>query len=274
MPVVFQSHFTTIVKTIDCRDAVVADSYYISTNHEAAGHIQANADDFLITNACWEVHRSPRSQEVGKANASTLCGQEAYFAVAPILKEAFAGVGAFQKELIAECVRGIIQAETYLYMERGYESPKSYDDAWEAMCLDSCRYYSHLDQVSKKWREHVGKQERQDYLFHRNKTCSVIANNANSLLLTGYFSDSFHQLAVAMTLTDGAIASCTGNLLRAPDKLCFETEKYLAGLVGMRVNELNKKAISQVIGGSQGCSHLVDLVNEMVRSLEEASSVE
>lgn len=273
MQLVFQSHFSTIVKTNDYKE-ILADSYYVSTKHEATGHIQANIDDFIIAKANWDVCRSHRVHEIGSADVNHLIGQEAYFNVGPALNEAFGSVGAFQKELIAECVRGIIQAETYLYNERGFESPESYDNAWKIMYLNSCRYYSHLDRVVNKWHEHVGKLDRLDYLFHRNKTCSIIDNNEKNLLVTGYFSDSFHQMGVMMGLTDGVIVNCTGNLLRAPDKVCFETGAYLTGLVGMNVNELNKKEASKTIGGSQGCSHLVDIVSEMVRSIQFCNQID
>lgn len=259
----FQSHFSTIVKANEGN--IWADSYYLSTQHEAAGHIRARTADFIIEAAGWNVYRSCGVNETGQASVSQLAGQEAYFNIGPALSNAFGEKENFQKELVAECVRGIIQAETYVYQARGFESPESYDREWKKFYANSCRYYSNLDRVSTEWHQHVGKQARKSFLFHRNKTVSI-SFDSGKLLITGSFSDSFHQLAVNVTLADGVIANCTGNLLRAPDNVCFESKTYLTEIIGLKMSELNKKAIAKALGGSQGCIHLIDIFSEMVRS--------
>lgn len=265
MKLLFEAQFSTVVRSIN--QELVAESFYLSNDYEAVGSVTVDKSTFLINEARWDVYRSPEHQQPFGEYVEGIYGHEAYSHIGSALSKAFGKNSIFAKELIAECVRGIIQAETYVYKERGYPTPESYDEAWEEMFLNSCRYYGNLNRVTTKWRQHVGNRERNSFLFHRTKGC-VIQEQGAELFITGTFIDSFHHMGVSLVVRDGIITKCDGNILRAPDKVCFEVGDYLARFVGLELSVLTKKELAQIVGNSHGCSHLVDILHEVKRSCE------
>ncbi len=178
------------------------------------------------------------------------------------LKSALKSLDKPVAALVAEAVRGVVQAETYLLRERGFSSPAEYGRYWETMYAGSCRYYSNLDRVKRLWDEYAGKGERSGQLFLRNKTCLLYTLGQNRYLSVGSLSDTFHELNVRIR-TDGAvILSAEADFLRVPDQVCTEAAQFLTGLAGTDTRHCHKKDLAGTLGAGQGCIHLIDVVED------------
>ncbi|NLI12866.1 DUF2889 domain-containing protein [Pelotomaculum propionicicum] len=268
MKYIFQRNWFSSVKSLG-KQQLLAETNLIGTEIEAVGRLVIDKSTFVIKEAGWEVSRSPGGLLNGGRDVPELIGATAYFNAGGDLRRAVGGeAGGLARELLAECTRGIIQAETFLYVERGFGTPENYGAYWEREFLNSCRYYSNLDRISRRWPEYVGGYCPGTSLYKRAKNCSVF-KAAGKTVTSGVFSDSFHEMNVWLEISrEGTVAECGGSFLRAPDQVCFENAGLLGRLRGLTVSGLSKKQIAGVIGGSGGCDHLVDLVNDLFRVLE------
>jgi len=276
MEVLYQGSFFSTVKRVHGGE-LLAETFFISTAFEAVGWLRVGLKSFEIKEARWDIYRSPDNSLNGGRNSPELKGVEAYFKVGGDLRRAVGGVGGgLPQELLAECIRGIIQAETFVFAERGYPTARAYEEFWKKTYLNSCRKYSNLDRVIQSWYDHVGDCTRNGCLFTRNKSCSVYRQPDGSLMATGGFSDSFHELSVCLSIAGigGVITACTGNFLRAPDPVCFENVDHLASLIGKDIANLSKKELAKDTGGPQGCNHLVDIIYDTGKAVAAAKQKE
>ena len=93
---------------------------------------------------------------------------------------------------------------------------------------------------------------------------AVYQQTDGSFFSTGSFSDSFHELNIQLSFDgmEGMITSCKGTFLRAPDVVCFENSNNLEPFIGKSITELSKKEVAKIIGGPDGCFHLVDIIHD------------
>ncbi|MCG8403391.1 MAG: DUF2889 domain-containing protein [Firmicutes bacterium] len=261
---VFQRHWFTTVRRTGGDGLLDARTVYRGTDGEFAALLKVKPAVLQIVSAVWEEY-APRPKAV---DIEGLTGVEAYFNCGPILREVLSGLGSFTRSLFAETVRGVIQAETFLLKERGYNSPAEYDRYWNGFYAGSCRYYSNLDRVSKTWNEHAGSY-RTTNLFNRFKTQSLYSVPRGGYRISGTLSDSFHELG-ADILVDREfwIKEANGVLLRCPDDVCREAAEHLHNLPGNRAAFTDKKGLAELLGAGAGCVHLIDLVNDAFKSIE------
>lgn len=269
MEFIFQNSKFCSVSTRD-RGELIAKSTLVGTNAEASGWLLIDRSTFIIKEAGWEINRSQEGRFNGSGSIHGLKGVTAYFnSGGDLRREAGDIAGGLVREMLAECVKGIIQAETFLYNDRGYPTPESYGEYWEKFYLDSCRYYSNLHRVTRRWSEYVGGYYTDKKLYARAKNCSIL-RVSGGYTAAGMFSDSFHEMGVCVNLNDeGMVLGCRGNFLRAPDQVCFENDSLLENLRGSNLSGLGKKQIVDVIGGPGGCDHLVDLLYDMAKGFGE-----
>jgi hypothetical protein len=190
---------------------------------------------------------------------------EAYLGSGPALRGALSGSGADKAlPLITESVRGIIQAETFLFRERGHEDSRSYDNYWNAMYADSCRYYSNLHRISVQWEQHIGDQARYGTLYNKFKTVAVFEEE-DRLQAAASMSDSFHEVGIGAGLDKhtGALATAHCRLLRGPDPVCFEAADFSHNLLGKKLGGMTKKELSGYLAGGQGCIHIIDTWHDL-----------
>ena len=259
-------------------DMIIAKSNLVSTDYEAEARIRAGLTTFIIQSAGWNIFRSPGGTLNGGREEVGLKGIEAYFQAGRDLKQVLGDEGGgWPRELMSECVRGIIQSETFIQVERGYLTPQSYDDYWKDFYKGSCRYFSNLDRISIEWGEYVNGQDyaggnvRQRGLYSKNSSCTVCRRGDGGFTAIGSFIDSFHEIGIVISMTaDGIVTDCTGNLLRAPDRVCTENQRHLELLLGKKIAGLSKKDVAAVAGGPQGCIHLVDIIYDLGRAAEFA----
>lgn len=263
------SYSTTVLRR---NDDLWSQCVYLSTDTEAMGMLRVDVYSFHIKEARWHVYRSPGKALNGGGEVPGLIGSEAFMHIGPVLHHQFGEQrGVMARELLAECVRGLMQAETFVYRERGYASAKEYDEYWDGILKDSCRYFSNLDRVAQPWMDYIGGDVRDNSLYNRIKSTNILSSSDNCLLINANFLDSFHELTVNISANfDGIIQGCTGNYLRAPDKVCFENSELLVKMVGRNLTGLTKKDIAQDLGFSSGCTHLVDLVYDISQSFAAA----
>lgn len=270
MEYIFQKSMFCSVNNLKVGD-LAAEACLVGTNAEALGWLIIEKSTFIIKEAGWEVTRSPGGSLNGSGILHGLKGKAAYFNSGADLRREAAGVaGGLVREMLAECVKGIIQAETFIYRDRGYPTPEAYGEYWEKFYLGSCRYYSNLHRVSRKWSDYVGGYYTGKKLFARAKNCSVL-KLPGRYAAAGVFSDTFHEMAVTISLNDaGMVRECRGDFLRAPDPVCFENSPSLEMLKGAYISSLAKKQVAELIGGPTGCDHLVDLVYTLAKGCGEA----
>jgi hypothetical protein len=272
MKLLFQKSLHSSAQILE-NGKIEAKAVLLSTDIEMAARIVAAHDSFLIEQAEWESLRSGSHYVSDAGEAAALVGAQAYFGVASSLARAFPGEDSGpQRALFAECIKAVIQSECYLYPQRGFPDPQAYQADWDAAHPNSCRYYSHLDIVLRRWFSYIGDEARTGSLFHRHKNIAVWRSDSGGLQATGSFLDSFHELGIhAECAADGKIIAFNGCFLRAPDSICFGTAAILAGLCGRNIHEISRKDLNRLLGGSEGCAHLLDLGQELLTDLHKIS---
>ncbi|MHB8156177.1 MAG: DUF2889 domain-containing protein, partial [Desulfocucumaceae bacterium] len=258
MKILSNSHWHTSIQ-IAGPEIIIGRTDFISTDSECSATIQVNRKTFLIESARWEVYRG-QEDNVSK-DILSLKGVEAYLGSGGALRNALTAetLGANPLSLFSETVRGIIQSETFLYRERGFADTNSYDEFWNSMYLNTCRYYSNLERITVKWEDHISGQRRYDRLYNKFKTVTV-SEDGDSLKASAVMSDSFHELGISIVLEkeSGGLTDVYCSLLRAPDKVCFEAADFSKKLLGEKIAAMSKKEIAIALGSSQGCVHIID----------------
>lgn len=260
------NHFCSVDQcgegTIRCK------TVFLSTHFEAMTYMVAETKAYQIQEAGWEVMRTEDSSLLGAGRLPQLNGCEAYFNAGPKIHGLEApGITAEIKELLLECIRGIIQAECYLFPERGYRDRKEYMDSWNENNAGTCLHFSHLEQHTRTWFDYIGDHIRSQNLFNRNKSYRIWdeGKGSSAFQITGTFCDSFHEMNASLCISKdtGNIEACQLSLMRAPGPFCFELASYGERLVDENIRQLTKKKIAGILGGGLGCFHFVDLIAGM-----------
>jgi len=269
MQAIYHSNvFTTVNRVSETQ--ILAQCVLLSTDIEAVGRMTASPSTFRVEEASWEIYRSPGSSLNGSGVAAELTGVEAYRGAGGALGNVARTAGEVPRQLLADCVKGIIQSETYLFRDRGFATAEDYQAFWKEKYEGSCRLYSNLERVTSEWYEHVADRMWGPLLFSRCKTAIISRDGTGSLLAIASFIDSFHEISVRMETTGDVISVCSGKFLRAPDNVCRENESRMATLEGRNITELTKKDLTKQVGGSQGCDHVADVSAHIVSALRQA----
>lgn len=269
MEVLFNRHWTCTVKRKD--DKLLVEAYYLDTGREMSLHLVVAVSSFVIEDAWTAVYRSRYGEDrLQLRKISDLVGLVAYFDAGGKLQQ-IRWQNEGERLLTAECIRGVIQAETFLVKERGFVSEEAYDAYWREMYGNSCRYYSNLERVQRSWQEYVADQQRYDsVLYTRSYVHTIFKEENQYLFLSGMFSDSFHELNMGIKLDEknGSIISAWAQMLRGPDTVCREGMGEAVNLNRKKISELeNKKEVARLLGGTNGCVHLIDLTSGLLTTL-------
>lgn len=259
-------HSIKVRKASDGR--VVCEATRLTGVEEMAVCIGVNAADFLIRESCWEISRSLNGRKNASGRLEQLIGEKAYFGMEKPVA-ALTGIDAAVKGLLKECMKGIIQAETYITKERGFSDRQAYEKYWDALYEGKCRFYHCSGDVRQNWVTHVGSYCRAYTLFNRHKSYSIIREGA-CCRVSGIFIDSYHQLAAELScdIAKGIISGASASFIRFPRDSCAGSAIGMASLCGRPLPDSTKE-IAALLGGAEGCFHLVDLVGFMVQSLGE-----
>ncbi|MGI6328799.1 MAG: DUF2889 domain-containing protein [Dethiobacteria bacterium] len=259
MQCIFQRNWHSSVRKEE--QNLLSEVTYCGTDREVCARLIIDPKTFIVEKALWEIYRTPERAGFRALDIPGMVGMEAYFGSGGNLRKALQPLqDSFAGELFAEAVRAIIQAETFLLNERGY-TPESYEQYWIDFYKDTCCFFSNLDRVTLGWYEYIGYCTRSGSLFNRMKSQILTLHN-NSYFLSGHFNDSFHGIAVGLELEKDTrrIKDARGSFLRAPDPVCKEAAIYMKQLEGKLLTGISKKDIAHLLGASNGCVHMIDLV--------------
>lgn len=252
-------------------DQVFAKAIILSKEFEASAWLAVGVSDYLIREADWEISKAPGNIPLGKGIASDAIGAAANTGIGrSLIHLTEANGGVLIKSLIFECVKGLMQAETYLFRERGYPNEAAYEAYWMDKESNGCRFYTHPSQDKGGWFEHVGPYERTGNLFNRCKSYQL-SIHGNDLTLQGTFHDSFHEMAgeIRFHKDTGIISECSLSMFRAPGRSCLETTAHGDSFVGKDIYSLARKQVVEMVGGPLGCYHLTDLMADMLPLVNE-----
>jgi hypothetical protein len=103
-------------------------------------------------------------------------------------------------------------------------------------------------------------------IYFRNKYATTMDMEDGSLLIRATLEDSFFAGTVEMEVKvpDLEIASIKGEINRAFNEECQEAIPLLQEAVGLRVGSGINRTIGDLIGGSDGCPKLADLILECI----------
>ncbi len=246
---------------------LVAETFYCGTDCEVGARLRVDPISFKIVDATWEVYSLP----VTITSIPEICGIEAYFNSGSTISKVLAHLGPLPVALFKETIRGIIQSETFLLKERGYTSAADYNKYWDQFYLNTCRYYSNLDRISKQW--DYSDYKRTSILFNRFISQSVYTVPGGSYRVIATFSDSYHELSVELNIEKNMIITkANGMLLRAPSDVCLEANAFLQKLPGYNANNPVKKQIAIVLGQGNGCIHIIDTVFDALVAVNMAAN--
>ena len=102
--------------------------------------------------------------------------------------------------------------------------------------------------------------------YTRNKYATTMDLEDGSLLVRATLEDSFFAGTVEMEVNvpDLEIASIKGEIKRAFNEECQEAIPLLQEAAGLRIGSGINKTISDLVGGSEGCPKLADLILECI----------
>lgn len=111
--------------------------------------------------------------------------------------------------------------------------------------------------------------------FERHKSIIIDQIDENTLEVTGYMKDKFHEIKTHMVF-DCISQQLTGakvDMVTVPFDLCHEVCVKMNELVGLELKKGVTRWVNEIVGTSRGCSHLVDLVTDSVKALVQAAGV-
>lgn len=239
----------------------------MSNDIEAFAWVNADVHSLYVLEARWALYRAP-DRELGVFELPMLTGVEAYLNSGPALKSVLGDPDQeLERELIAECFRCILQAETFFYKERGHETAEKYVEFWHHSYAGFCRYYNNFNEIDKIWPAWLANTKRSYNLFNRDKTITIQRQQTNLVIICS-FIDTFHHLHLEMQIDqDGQIQVACGNYLNAPHNNCHENAEHLQKLIGHNLPAMSKKEIANIVGGPDGCTHLLELIGDACKAI-------
>jgi len=258
-----RSIFCTVRKE---EDLVSSTAVILSKKVEAQARLIVGAQDYLIREATWEISKAANGVGLGTGQVREAIGGKANTGINSVL----AGLletegGAVVRAMFFECVKGLMQAETCLYRERGYADQAAYEAYWMDKESSGCRFYVTHKKDAPSWFEHVGPYQRTRNLFNRSKSY-ILSVQDMKCTIQGTFTDSYHEMAceVVFDRQSGIIRRCDLWMYRTPGESCLPTVQQGSLFVGKDIRQLTRKNITQTVGGAMGCYHLADLLADLL----------
>ena len=249
---------------------LIAKTSYLDSRMERIAVMRVKAANLEIEEAWLECLGRPGDMAESREYIEGLKGVEAYLGSGSGLRAGLQGIkDEVERSLFNDTVIAIVQAETFLFRERGYSNAVTYSQAWEEFYAGSCRYYSNLDRVKITWGGYIGNTGREINLFDRGKSQQLYLDDKNGYVINGSLIDSFHQVSSSLKLDkDMKVTAAYGQLLRVPDAVCRESSQQMENLKGQLLPGMPKKELAYLLGAGQGCVHLIDLTYDSVKTLE------
>ncbi len=228
---------------------------HITTFEEASAWLSTDTRNLIIKGAGVEVYRS-LNEKTGYKDFPELAGMQAYLHSGAKIKAAIAPGQQIAQNLLIECVKGIIQVESFIYADRGYGSLNNYSEYWSSLNQNSCYTFSHPSEEKTGWTC----DPRSYNLFNRTCTINVHRNNKQQILY-GTFIDTFHEVNIHLVLdANNVVLQATTHFIRVPGKNCSNSAVHLQNLLGCSLSEMTRKQMKLIIGGPEGCTHMTEIM--------------
>ncbi len=249
---------------------LIVKTSYLDSLMERMAVMRVKAANLEIEEAWLERLGCPGDMAESREYIEGLKGVEAYLGSGSGLRAGLQGMkDEVERSLFNDTVIAIVQAETFLFRERGYSDAVVYSQAWEEFYVGSCRYYSNLDRVKITWGGYIGNTGREINLFDRGKSQQLYRDDKGCYVINGSLIDSFHQVNTHLELDeDMKVITACGHLLRVPDAVCRESSRQMENLKGRLLPGMSKKELAHLLGAGEGCVHLIDLTYDSVKTLE------
>lgn len=230
---------------------------YLSTFEEASAWISADTRNLRITGAGVEVYRSLREKE-GYSDFPELVGIEAYLQSGAQIKKIIGPDHQIARNLLLQCIKGVIQVEAFICTERGYPDLSAYIEYWRGINNNTCYPFTHNNGEASVW----SVNPRNYNLFNRTHVIQIHKDKVQKSLY-GTFIDTHHELTIQLLLdNNNVVLKANVDFIRVPGESCSNSAVRLQDLVGHNLPEMNNKQVKLLIGGPEGCIHLTEIVYE------------
>lgn len=100
-----------------------------------------------------------------------------------------------------------------------------------------------------------------DRLFKRNFEIKINLLNNETCVIISEMTDSFHHIEFKFQIfmPHFKVESADINMIRVPLPQCKEAENFEQDLIGLVIEPGFRKKVISILGGSGGCSNLVDM---------------
>ena len=173
------------------------------------------------------------------------------------------------RTLLNETVGCVILTEPFLTKERGYKDYEAYRIHWDEIYVGVCLYYSRLATDSELW--DYSAVTRTGVLFNRFANQSVFELAAGGWQVVAAYRDTFHEINVILDIDpELTVTKTRGRLLRTPHQVCPAAINYLEALNGHNASSPVRKTLGKLLGGGEGCVHLIDTVYDALTAMNMA----
>ncbi len=104
-------------------------------------------------------------------------------------------------------------------------------------------------------------------IFERNINIKVIPLDRENFALDVSLLDLSHSIhaTLKINLNTQEIVDAEAKMMRVPFSACHLAENNLKKLTGLKIQRGINKQIAMIIGGSTGCTHLVEILQSALR---------
>lgn len=105
-------------------------------------------------------------------------------------------------------------------------------------------------------------------LYEKTKSVRVEQEDINIRVII-HFKDHFHEMKSTVTINSNTmvILASEAEIINVPWDLCYEVSSKMEGLVGLKIQKGIKEQVRRILGGAEGCVHLVDLATESITAI-------
>ena len=260
-------------------EELISQAMFLSTRYDCSATICATKKDLKLTQAYYFIHRCPDMSKRGETTIPELVGLERSDGIKAVKALKDFGDDGKVKELLLECIRGLLQADTYLFDVFGFKTREEYQIQWQEDRPNYCRaYWKELPPI-EEWGIHIGAYDhhRTENYYTKYKNYVILQKNETEAMISGTYNDSFHEMYGELTydLSIRNINFFDVITCRAPHALCYELSHTASeSFIGKPIDSFSKREIGKILGGAPGCFHVVDVVYDMVSAAMELKNAE
>lgn len=104
-------------------------------------------------------------------------------------------------------------------------------------------------------------------IYERNINASVRRDSEDHIRTKASLLDLNHNMLVEIVvrISDRTIIDAQGQIVKSPFRICGQTVKFVRNLIGLKIERGITRKMAELLGKSDGCTHLYELSVEAVR---------